>query len=78
MPEVIDSEIRLYGDIVNTADVTEQEEPIADQTDLQVMILTENMSAFANEDNISDNMDMMNPSIDVSATDQLLVGTSVQ
>ena len=78
LPEVMESEIHLYGDTVNAVSDAEQEEPVADQTDLQVMLLTENMSAFAAEDNISDSMDMMDPSMDTSIMNQLLVGTSVQ
>ena len=74
----MESEIHLYGDTVNTVSDAEQEEPVADQTDLQVMFLTENMSAFAAEDNISDSMDMMDTSMDTSIMNQLLVGTQVQ
>lgn len=77
-PEVMDSEIHLYGDTVHTADVSEQEEPIADQTDLQVMLLTENMSAFAAEDTISDSTNGMDPTVDTSVMDQFLMGTSIQ
>lgn len=77
LPEVMESEIHLYGDTVNTVSDAEQEEPVADQTDLQVMLLTENMSAFAAEDNISDSMDMMD-TMDTSIMNQLLVGTQVQ
>ncbi len=77
-PEVMDSEIHLYGDTIHTADASEQEEPIADQTDLQVMLLTENMSAFAAEDTISDSTNGMDPTVDTSVMDQFLVGTAVQ
>lgn len=57
---------------------TDETNSVLDQTDLQVMILTENMSAFAMEDNISDNANLMDPMLDMSVMDQLLVGTSVQ
>lgn len=57
---------------------TDETNSVSDQTDLQVMILTENMSAFAMEDNISDNANLMDPMLDMSVMDQLLVGTSVQ
>lgn len=79
LPEIVDSEIHLYGDTANVTSIAEEEdEQIADQTDLQVMLLTENMSAFAEEDNISDSANMMDPTTDVSVMDKLLVGTSVQ
>ena len=77
-PEVMDSEIHLYGDTIHTADASEQEEPIADQTDLQVMLLTENMSAFAAEDTISDSTNGMDSTVDTSVMDQFLVSTSIQ
>lgn len=57
---------------------TDEINSVSDQTDLQVMILTENMSAFAMEDNISDNANLMDPMVDMSVMDQLLAGTSVQ
>ena len=75
LPEVMENEIHLYSDAVSTVSDAEQEESFADQTDLQVMILTENMSAFAAEENISDNADLPDPMVDMSVMDQLLVGT---
>ena len=52
-------------------------EEIADQTDIQVMILTENMSAFSNDDNISDSTNITDIT-DTSVMNQLLVGSQVQ
>ena len=75
LDEQNDTVISEVSDSVSVADETEE---IADQTDIQVMILTENMSAFANEDNISDSTNMMDSAMDTSALDQLLVGTSIQ
>ena len=75
--EVVQDEINLYKDAGNVAAAEESDEPIADQTDVQVMLLTENMSAFGVEDNISDNMDQMDPTVDMSVMNQLLVATSV-
>ena len=68
----------IISDVSDSVSVADETEEIADQTDIQVMILTENMSAFATEDNISDNTDLMDSAMDTSALDQLLVGTSVQ
>ncbi|MCM1008764.1 MAG: hypothetical protein NC485_12755 [Ruminococcus flavefaciens] len=45
---------------------------MADQTDIQVMILTENMSAFADEDNVFDNADVLDPTDDMSMMNLLL------
>ena len=68
----------VISDVSNSVSVTDETEEIADQTDIQVMILTENMSAFANENNISDSTNMIDSAMDTCALDQLLVGTSVQ
>ncbi len=68
----------VISEVSDSVSVTDKTEEIADQTDIQVMILTENMSAFATEDNISDNANLMDSAMDTSALDQLLVGTSVQ
>lgn len=76
--EMVQDEIHLYKDAANVAAAEEPDEPIADQTDVQVMLLTENMSAFGAEDNISDSMDQMDPTVDMSVMNQLLVATSVQ
>ena len=75
LDEQNDTVISEVSDSVPVADETEE---VADQTDIQVMILTENMSAFATEDNISDSTNLMDSATDTSALDQLLVGTSIQ
>ena len=74
-PEVVQEEVQLYGDAVESVSDYD-DDSIADQTDLQVMILAENMSAFATEDTISDSMDIVDPTTDVSVMNQLLVGAS--
>lgn len=76
--EMVQDEIHLYKDAANVAAAEEPDEPIADQTDVQVMLLTENMSAFGAEDNISDSIDQIDPTVDMSVMNQLLVATSVQ
>ena len=68
----------IISDVSDSVSDTDETNSVSDQTDLQVMILTENMSAFATEDNISDNANLMDPMVDMSVMDQLLVGTSVQ
>ena len=75
--EMVQDEIHLYKDAANVAAAEEPDEPIADQTDVQVMLLTENMSAFGAEDNISDSIDQIDPTVDMSVMNQLLVATSV-
>ena len=64
--------ISEIADSVSTAD---ENENTADQIDVQVMILTENMAAFLNESNISDSMNMQSITDSLAFADQLLVGT---
>ena len=49
-------------------------ENVSDMTDVQVMILTENMSAFVNEDNVSDSINYNNINA-VDTLDQFLVSS---
>lgn len=68
----------VISDIPDSVSVNEDSDEVADQTDIQVMILTENMSAFADEDNVFDNTDILDSTDDISMMNQLLVGSQVQ
>ena len=68
----------VISDISDSVSVADETDNVADQTDIQVMILTENMSAFSDEDNVFDNSDILDPINDMSMMDQLLVGSQVQ
>ena len=68
----------VISDISDSVSVNEDSDEVADQTDIQVMILTENMSAFADEDNVFDNADVLDSTDDMSIMNQLLVGSQVQ
>ncbi|MBO5320519.1 MAG: hypothetical protein J6B01_12035 [Ruminococcus sp.] len=68
----------VISDISDSVSVTDESNEVSDQTDIQVMILTENMSAFADEDNVFDNADVLDPTDDMSIMNQLLVGSQVQ
>ena len=63
-------------DSSSAVSAAKETEETADQTDIQVMILTENMSAFGTENNVSDSMSVNDPMQDTSALNQLLVGTA--
>lgn len=71
-----DSESKVLLD--SAAVSVNKTDEIADQTDLQVMILTENMSAFANEDNISNGIDVLDPIYNTSAMNQILISEQVK
>lgn len=68
----------VISDISDSVSVNEDSDEVADQTDIQVMILTENMSAFADEDNVFNNTDILDSTDDMSIMNQLLVGSQVQ
>lgn len=68
----------VISDISDSVPVTDESDEAADQTDIQVMILAENMSAFADEDNVFDNTDVLAPTDDMSVMNQLLVSSQVQ
>ena len=65
-------------DSSSAVSAAKETEETADQTDIQVMILTENMSAFGTENNVSDSMSISDPMQDTSALNQLLVGTQAE
>ena len=67
----------VISDISDSVSVNEDSDEVADKTDIQVMILTENMSAFSDEDNVFDNADVLNSTVDMSMMNQLLVGSQV-
>ena len=62
----------VISDVSDSVSVVDESEEIADQTDIQVMILTENMSAFSNEDNISESTNITDIT-DTAVMNQLLV-----
>ena len=54
--------------------LTDESDDISDVTDIQAMLLAENMSAFGNEDQVSDSVNITGITADTSLTDSLLVG----
>ena len=54
--------------------ISEETEEVFDQTDIKVMILTENMSAFGGEENVFDNTTFAESSYS-SIIHQMLVNT---
>ena len=66
--EMMNSNIAVLND--------NEHEEIYDQTDLQLMVLTENMSAFTNEANVYDTATITDTTTD-TALNQLLVNSAV-
>ena len=75
LTEISDTVLIDSSSAVSAAKETEE---TADQTDIQVMILTENMSAFGTENNVSDSMSISDPMQDISAVNQLLINSQAQ
>ncbi len=68
----------VITDITDSPLETEETDEIAEQTDIQLMILIDNMSAFSDDGNISDGIDVLNPTEDTAMMNQVLAGTQVQ
>ena len=72
--ELVDNTI--ISEITESTTVADEADEISDQTDIQVMILTENMSAFADEANVYDTANITDTTTD-TALNQLLVNSAV-
>ncbi len=70
-----ESDNTVIPEITDSASAADEEENTNDLIDVQVMKLTENMAAFANESNISDNVNIQDNANDFAFANQLLVGT---
>ncbi len=68
----------VITDITDSPLETEETDEISEQTDIQLMILIDNMSAFSDDGNISDSIDILNPTEDTAMMNQVLAGTQVQ
>lgn len=75
-PEAVtDAGTELLFEVSGSVSIREEMDMITEQTDIQVMVLTENMAAFGAEDNISDRMDLTKTEEESAFAGQLLVGT---
>lgn len=67
----------VISEISDSVSVDDGTNEIADQTDIQFMILTENMAAFGDDSNVYDSMNLDSMNSDMTDMSQLLVGNSV-
>lgn len=65
----------VITDVTESTALDGDSDDISDMTDIQVMLLAENMSAFGNEDQVSDNMNINDITADFASLDQLLINT---
>lgn len=68
----------VITDTTDIADISGENNEIADITDIQTMVLTENMSAFSSDSQVSDGINISDIATDASGLNQLLVSSSVQ
>lgn len=55
--------------------IWDESDDISDMTDIQAMLLAENMSAFGNDEQLADSISIADITADTSLTDSLLVGS---
>lgn len=65
----------VITDVIESTALNDDSDDISDMTDIQAMLLAENMSAFGNDDQTSDSMNINDITADTSALDLLLVGS---
>lgn len=75
MSDFFTEESTVINDVTESTTLNEESDDIADMTDIQAMLLTENMSAFGDESQVSDSMNMTDMTADTFMTDSLLVGS---
>ena len=76
MPEAVtDAGTELLFDVSGSVSIREESDVIMEQTDIQVMVLTENMAAFGAGDAISDTVDLTEAGEESVFAGQMLVDT---
>ena len=65
----------LITDVTESTALDGDSDDISDMTDIQAMLLAENMSAFGNDDQVYDSMNITDMTADTSLTDSLLVSS---
>lgn len=67
----------VITDVTESTALDGDSNDISDMTDIQVMLLAENMSAFGNDDQVYDSMNFGDITVDTTSLDQLLVNTPI-
>ncbi len=75
MSDFLTEESTVIDDVTESATLNKENDDISDMTDIQAMLLAENMSAFGDDSQVSDSMDMTDMTADTFMTDSLLVGS---
>ena len=75
--DIFENDSTIISEVTDSITVSDDTNEVSDMTDIQTMILAENMSAFSDDSNVYDNANITDITADTSALDQLLV-SSVQ
>lgn len=67
----------VITDVTESTALDGDSDDISDMTDIQVMLLAENMSAFGNDDQVYDSMNFGDITVDTTSLDRLLVNTPI-
>ena len=72
------SDSTVITDMTESAAIGEENRAVSDISNIQAMILAENMSAFSNESQIYDGIAIEDITADPAVLDQLLIGSDIQ
>ena len=75
---IAESDNTIIADVTDSTSVSDENNDIADLTDLQTMLLVENMSAFADDTKVSEGIKIDDITSETASLDQLLVSSSIQ
>lgn len=75
MTSIFIEDSTVITDVNESVSIADESDDISDITDIQIMLLAENMSAFGNDNQISDSMSISDITADTALTDSLLVGS---
>ena len=67
----------VIAEVKDSMSISDENDEISDIANVQAMILAENMSAFSNDNQISDGIKLGDITADSSALDQLLINSSL-
>ncbi|MBR6995362.1 MAG: DUF2974 domain-containing protein [Ruminococcus sp.] len=77
LSEELSVENTLIADANDIASIDNTNDAVSDMTTIQTMVLAENMSAFRNDSQISDGINIGDPTADNSVLDHLIISSSL-
>ena len=74
----LNAERSIITDVTDSVSVGKESDELSDMSNIQAMILVENMSAFSSDSQVSSGINIGDITSDTSSFDQLLISSSVQ